>query len=229
MPAICKRANCEGYLYGGFVGKTARSEHDGITREHISNMVLRPPCLYWRQYSQGISPRSNRASWTTERVRSSEFIADSLLQMTVNLGQGANCAIEDVAVLCNLLDDLLKEKGKEKPSGQEVDALLRRFNTVHLPRASEITAMSWFTTRVHARDGFVRTMLGRYVATNLGSLLEGRPFKMIANASSLAFLPLPRTSSPGWEKYRDKKVTGGLPLFLLPLASVLLVMLWRYH
>lgn len=147
--------------------------------------------------------------------------------MTINLGQGANCAIEDVAVLTNMLNDCLKSKIGEKPSGQELEALLHRFNKIHLPRVSLICSMSWLMTRVHARDGLIRKLAGRYGLPYLGAVFEGRPFRMIANAEKLDFLPVPRTSSPGWTMYKTKKTKsrGGRWIVLFS-ASLLLALLW---
>lgn len=152
--------------------------------------------------------------------------------MTINLGQGANCAIEDVAVLSNLLHDLLLENKDIKPKSREIDALLRHFNDMHLSRVSHICDMSWMIARVHARDGLVRKIIGRYVMPYLGARFEGRPFRMIANAEALNFLPLPRSSFPGWEIYRSKD--GGVGpwaivrnVFLL-FAMVMVAWAWRH-
>ncbi|KAK7403403.1 hypothetical protein QQX98_010816 [Neonectria punicea] len=155
-------------------------------------------------------------------------IGDSMHKMTINFGQGANCAIEDVAALTNLMRALLLEKKDTKPASQEIDALLRRFNQMHLRRVSHICDMSWLIARVHARDGLVRKIIGRYVMPYLGGRFEGRPFKMIADASALDFLPLPRSSFPGWEKYKSKENGIGpwgvvRNLFLL---SATLMMAW---
>ncbi|KAK6215655.1 FAD binding domain-containing protein [Colletotrichum tabaci] len=145
-------------------------------------------------------------TWSFGRVL---CIGDSIHKMTVNLGQGANCAIEDVAILTNLLSQCLGSKREAKPSGQELDALLRRFNDIHLSRVSHIYDTSWLIARVHARDGFVRKIIGRYVMPYFGHKFESRPFNMIANAAALEFLPLPRSSFPGWEKYKSKENKSG--------------------
>jgi hypothetical protein len=128
--------------------------------------------------------------------------------MTVNLGQGANCAIEDVAVLSNLLRELLLENKDLKSTCREIDVLLRRFNHMHFSRVSHICDMSWLVARVHARDGFLRKIIGRYVMPYFGRRFESRPFKMIADAAALDFLPLPRSSFPGWKMYKSKE--GGV-------------------
>lgn len=144
--------------------------------------------------------------------------------MTVNLGQGANCAIEDVAVLTNLLNAAMKAKPEKKLSGQEVDDLLCRFNKSHLARVTHICKTSWLTTRVHARDGLLPKILGRYGMPYLGVLFEGRPFNMIANAAALDFLPLPRASSTGWDRYKSKDAS--FRPWLLAVFSCILIYGW---
>ncbi|KAG5788082.1 hypothetical protein H9Q69_012847 [Fusarium xylarioides] len=129
-------------------------------------------------------------------------IGDSMHKMTVNLGQGANCAIEDVAVLSNLLRELLTKD--LKPTSRDIDVLLRRFNDMHFSRVSHIYNMSWLVARVHARDGLLRKMIGRYVMPYFGRRFESRPFNMIADAAALDFLPLPRSSYSGWKMYKSK-------------------------
>ncbi|PNP73499.1 hypothetical protein FNYG_13149 [Fusarium nygamai] len=99
-------------------------------------------------------------------------IGDNMHKMTINLGQGANCAIEDVAVLTNLLRELLLEKKDIKPTSREIDALLRRFNHMHFPRVSHIYDMSWLVARVHARDGLFRKIIGRCGSVGLLAIAE---------------------------------------------------------
>ncbi|KAI9152364.1 FAD binding domain-containing protein [Paramyrothecium foliicola] len=151
-------------------------------------------------------------------------IGDSMHKMTVNLGQGANCAIEDVAVLSNLLRGYLAEKKGAEPTEQELEALLCRFNHNHLPRVSRLYDMSWLIARVHARDGFTRKLIGRYVMPHFGERFESRPFGMIADAAALDFLPLPRAAFPGWNKYKtiEKKPRA---LFWLVISSLVVLIL----
>lgn len=125
-------------------------------------------------------------------------------QMTVNLGQGANCAIEDVAVLSNLLRNMCQLKSGTRPTEQEIDLLLRKFNKEHLSRVTQITNMSKLTVRVHARKGLLHRFVGRYIMPYFGAYFEARPFNMLADAASLDFIRLPKSSYPGWEKYSSK-------------------------
>nr|K2QVI4.2 RecName: Full=FAD-dependent monooxygenase dpmpE; AltName: Full=Diterpenoid pyrone biosynthesis cluster protein E; Flags: Precursor [Macrophomina phaseolina MS6] len=151
-------------------------------------------------------------------------IGDSIHKMTVNLGQGANCAIEDVAVLCNILHHALNEKANSELSDQDVEALLRRFHKEHFPRVSRVYDMSWSVTRVHARDGSMRKFVGRYVAPYFGERLQGRLFNLMADAAKIDFLPLPRASRSGWEEYRSSERNALLWASSLALLIVLIAL-----
>ncbi|KAM0368810.1 hypothetical protein ACHAPY_007146 [Fusarium culmorum] len=154
-------------------------------------------------------------------------IGDSMHKMTINFGQGANCAIEDVAVLSNLIHELLLENKGMKPTFRDIEVLLRRFNRMHLSRVSGIFNMSWLVARVHAQDGLLRKIIGRYVMPYFGGRFDSRPFKMIADAAALDFLPLPRSSFPGWKMYKSKE--GGVVrnVFLLLAATVIVAWVCR--
>ncbi|KAH7028242.1 FAD binding domain-containing protein [Macrophomina phaseolina] len=171
-------------------------------------------------FNASVMEESVFPTWSCGRL---VCIGDSIHKMTINLGQGANCAIEDVAVLSNLLHNALKGNMEQELSDQEIEALLQRFNKTHLPRVSLIQQMSWLVTRIHAREGRVRAWLGRYVTPYLGGRLDGRLFGMIADAAKLDFLPLPRASFSGWEAYRNRRSGVGLWAFTLFSLSLLLV------
>lgn len=143
--------------------------------------------------------------------------------MTINLGQGANCAIEDVAVLSNLLRDFLAKKESTKPTYQELEGLLRHFNRVHLSRVAQIYAMSRTVSRVHAQDGLLRAIIGRYLMPCFAGRFESRPFNMIADAAALDFIPLPRSSFPGWKRYRSKRSAIGFWTMTAPLLLLLIM------
>ncbi|KAG8412675.1 hypothetical protein J3458_013116 [Metarhizium acridum] len=157
------------------------------------------------------------STWSTGRL---VCIGDSIHKMTINLGQGANCAIEDVAVLSNLLRNICEANSGTLPTELEIDLLLRRFKKEHLSRVTQITNMSRLTVRVHARKGLLHRFIGRYVMPYFGEYFEARPFNMLADAAALDFIPLPKSSFPGWEKYSSKSrgnIRLWLLLFILPL------------
>ncbi|RDA95877.1 hypothetical protein CP533_5188 [Ophiocordyceps camponoti-saundersi (nom. inval.)] len=157
-------------------------------------------------------------NWSFGRV---VCIGDSIHKMGINLGQGANCAIEDVAVLTNLLRESLTTK---KPSNKDLENLLRRFQHVRYPRVSRISNVSWTVVRVHARDGLIMKMIGRYLMPYLGERLDGQALRLIEGAAALDFLPLPRDSFPGWKKHEAcNEGRWGFKSGLTVLVSILLL------
>ncbi|KID82770.1 FAD-dependent monooxygenase [Metarhizium guizhouense ARSEF 977] len=168
------------------IGNGMKFEDVWNKREIVNMLSLEESCL---------------STWSTGRL---VCIGDSIHKMTVNLGQGANCAIEDVAVLSNLLRNMCQLKSGTRPTEQEIDLLLRKFNKEHLSRVTQITNMSKLTVRVHARKGLLHRFVGRYVMPYFGEYFEARPFNMLADAAALDFIPLPKSSYPGWEKYSSK-------------------------
>ncbi|RDA88612.1 hypothetical protein CP532_5879 [Ophiocordyceps camponoti-leonardi (nom. inval.)] len=135
----------------------------------------------------------------------------------VCIGDRANCAIEDAAVLTNLLHKSLLTK---KPTIKEVENLLRRFNQIHYQRVARISDASWAVVRIHARDGLIMKFIGRYLMPYMGGkkAQDARAFKLIGDAAALNFLPLPRHSYPGWKKQGARSFRFGLAV----LASMVL-------
>lgn len=149
--------------------------------------------------------------------------------MTVNLGQGANCAMEDVVVLTNLLDEMLKRSSKEKKtfSDSEINDLLARFNQTQLPRASRICETAWSVARTHTRDGFIKKLVGRFALPYLTFLVEGQGFSLIADAASINAFPVPRASFGGWTKYSSNQGIFSKPVVVLS-AALVLVACWKF-
>ncbi|KAK8004901.1 FAD binding monooxygenase [Apiospora arundinis] len=179
-------------------------------------------CIWRKQHVFNMLPlqESLFQTWSHGRV---VCIGDSVHKMTINLGQGANCAIEDVTVFCNMLHRMLAEKREKKPSYSEIDTLLRRFNKEHLPRASAIVETSRLTTRVHAQVGPSQRIMSRWVVPYFGKLLQGKPLGLIANGPVLDFLPLKRTSFPGWERYRARRGSRGAGFWITAFLSLSLL------
>lgn len=130
--------------------------------------------------------------------------ADAQGQMTTNTGQGANTAIEDVALLTNMLHGLLGERRDKKPSYAEVEALLQRFYKQRLPRLRTFEALARSMVRVHDQTTLRQRLMARYVMPYMSRLITSRVFRMLVNGPILDYLPPKRTEHPGWEKYKEK-------------------------
>ncbi|KAJ5332659.1 FAD/NAD(P)-binding domain-containing protein [Penicillium brevicompactum] len=133
------------------------------------------------------------------------LLGDSVHKMTPNIGQGANMAIEDAAALTNLLRDLLAWGGTSLPTDTQIDTLLHQYRAIRHGRVYSIYRSSRFLVRFQARDGLINSLLSRYYAPHAGDLPAEMASKTIADGVMLNFLPPPKRSGAGWEKYRKKE------------------------
>lgn len=125
--------------------------------------------------------------------------------MTPNFGQGANCAIEDAAVLASLLYDLVNVHGGRRQSDQEVNRVLEKYYSQRYSRIKRVCKMSWFVARVHALDGFFNGLFSRYYTPYAGDVPADLASKIIADGATLNFLPLRLPMEDGWTKYASKR------------------------
>ncbi|OGM42673.1 FAD binding monooxygenase [Aspergillus bombycis] len=143
------------------------------------------------------------STWHADRI---VCIGDSIhKQMTPNIGQGANTAIEDAAVLTNLLYDRLSENGYKKLSRSTLEQLLREFQFERFSRVNKIYQDSRFLVRLHARDGIVKSLLARYIVPRMTELPAELASKSIADGPTISFLPMPSRSGPGWVQWSRKE------------------------
>jgi FAD dependent monooxygenase len=124
--------------------------------------------------------------------------------MTPNIGQGANTAIEDSATLASLLHDALRHHGLRTLSRPELDNVLHKFQSLRYGRVKRIYRDSRFLVRFQARDGFLRTIFGRYYVPHAGDLPADMASKAIADGPMIKYISLPERSGPGWVKYSSK-------------------------
>ncbi|PYI28152.1 FAD/NAD(P)-binding domain-containing protein [Aspergillus indologenus CBS 114.80] len=126
------------------------------------------------------------------------LIGDSAHKMTVNIGQGANLAIEDAAVLSTLLKDLLDARD---PAARSIPAMLARFQARRFDRVKEVYDASRFLVRMHACDGWLNTLCGRYYFPYAGDKLADMMSRSVADGPLVGYLPTPACQGPGWEIY----------------------------
>ncbi|KAL5357442.1 hypothetical protein BJX96DRAFT_144476 [Aspergillus floccosus] len=140
-------------------------------------------------------------TWHYDRM---VLLGDSIHKMAPNFGQGANCAIEDAAILASLLHELVNMDGASQPTDQQIDNVLTEYRKQRYDRANRICDMSSVTTRVQARDGLFKKFLGRYYVPHADKPSVYVMSKFFADAPALGFLPLPERSGPGWIMYRTE-------------------------
>ncbi|KAJ5309707.1 uncharacterized protein N7443_002168 [Penicillium atrosanguineum] len=150
-------------------------------------------------------------------------IGDSMHKMTPNTGEGANCAIEDVAALANMLNARGVTNGRLcKLSTEELSTLFEDYSKTRFDRISSIYNISRLVVRLHIRDTLLLRLLGRYYMPHSGDLPMNVASKMIAGAVALDFLPLPSRSGPGWKIYKTRK---SIPRWVTVVAATSIMLM----
>ncbi|CAI7598820.1 unnamed protein product [Penicillium palitans] len=167
-------------------------------------------------------------TWYHDRL---VLLGDSAHKMTPNIGQGANMAIEDAAALANLLQSSRKGMSTWLPTNGQVQILLHQYRSIRHGRVNSVYKSSRFLVRLHARDGLLKTLFGRYYVPYAGDLPAYIGSKSIADGVLCEFLPLPRRSGGGWERYRTKhshlRWAPQATLYVLVFAILYTYMDWR--
>jgi FAD dependent monooxygenase len=127
-------------------------------------------------------------------------LANGSVQMTADLGAGANIAIEDAVVLCNILHRELEKDRNRHPSKAQITSILAEYQKERFSRAKLFTELSGKVTRAHSYD----TLIGKLLATRIGPMMyETQLLKLAtewAKAPKLDYVPV-RTideNAPGW-------------------------------
>nr|A0A097ZPF7.1 RecName: Full=FAD-dependent monooxygenase andE; AltName: Full=Anditomin synthesis protein E [Aspergillus stellatus]BAP81859.1 AndE [Aspergillus stellatus] len=141
------------------------------------------------------------AKWHFHRIG---LMGDSIHKMTPNIGQGANSAIEDAAVFSSLLVHMMTSEGPGRPSSARIQRLLHDYQACRYERAEMIYHRSRFGARFQSRDDAVKLIVGRYVVPRIRNRLANISSMLIANGEIIQYLPFPKRSGPGWEKFRNK-------------------------
>ncbi|PQE10413.1 hypothetical protein CJF32_00000960 [Rutstroemia sp. NJR-2017a WRK4] len=151
------------------------------------------------------------------------------VEMTPNLGQGANCAIESAAELANSLAKVLKPEAR-KPTAKDIMKALSLYHENRHVRANLIVKAANKFTRVEALATTGDWLASMFIIPRLGDILADRGAKVQVGATKLDCLPMPKralegtmawslNSGIGKEESKKKRAQIALPLLLMGLAS----------
>ncbi|OQD97285.1 hypothetical protein PENVUL_c084G02008 [Penicillium vulpinum] len=165
--------------------------------------------------------------WSYRRI---VCVGDSMHKMAPNTGQGANCAIEDVAALANMLHTcVVTTKRHCKPTTKELSNLLEGYTKTRLDRIEKVYKASRLVVRLQARDTLFLRIMGRYYIPHSGDVPADVASKMIAGAVALDFLPLPSRCGPGWSSFKTKERRSirWIEAAAIPLVLIVSIWLWQ--
>ncbi|KAL5334674.1 hypothetical protein BJX70DRAFT_377411 [Aspergillus crustosus] len=155
-------------------------------------------------------------TWHFDRI---VLLGDSIHKMTPNIGQGANTAVEDAAVLASLIRKLSQLGPKARQATLTMTTMLEEFQSVRYDRVKSTYEKSRFGARLHTRDGLVKTLIGRYIFPYAGRHVLDRSAKSLAGAHSIQFLPPPERLGIAWRE--NSRQTGSSFGSVLVYISIL--------
>ncbi|KAJ5122977.1 hypothetical protein N7448_009074 [Penicillium atrosanguineum] len=132
-------------------------------------------------------------------------IGDSVHKMTPNMGQGANSAIENAAMLANYLAKLTKSSSYES---EDIRRCLQDWQTTVQPRIGEIWHSACDLTRIEAKA----TLKGKifiYLLPYMQTMLLNKQSAVMVTAAKLDCLPPPARSLRGSIPFKDLKQSEG--------------------
>nr|BBD84643.1 putative monooxygenase [Cordana terrestris] len=124
------------------------------------------------------------------------IMGDAVRKMAPSIGQGANMAIEDAAVLANAIWKAGLGSSKFDTSAMElkIEGVLRHYSTSLRTRTRQMCDRSEFLVRLQTHDGLIKRILARYVIPLLGDVPASLSAKSIQAAPLLEFIDIPARS-----------------------------------
>ncbi|KAJ5748643.1 uncharacterized protein N7511_010339, partial [Penicillium nucicola] len=138
-------------------------------------------------------------TWHFNRI---VLLGDSVHKMTPNIGQGANTAIEDAAVLASLIHRLVHVDGIPSISQAHIESMLREYRRLRYEPAKSTYERSRFGARFHTRDDWVKAFAGRYVFPFIGGFVERGTAKVLSRGKwSISFHSPNDPGRAGFKKF----------------------------
>lgn len=128
----------------------------------------------------------------------------TLSQMTPNMGQGANCTMENCAMLANYLAKLTKSPACKS---EDIRRCLQDWQTTTQPRIAEIWHSACNLTRLEAKATFQHKIMV-YLFPYLQTMLLNKSSRMITGAAKLDCSPPPARSLQGTIPFKNLMPPG---------------------
>ncbi|KAJ8110524.1 hypothetical protein OPT61_g6655 [Boeremia exigua] len=147
------------------------------------------------------------SQWHAGRI---VLVGDSVHKMTPDLGIGANIAIEDAVVLCNILNRELKDNRNRHLTAKELKSMFAEYQKERWNRAKSFTDLSGKVTRANSYD----SLMGRLFATRISPLMYETQLTQLATAWAKApmldYAPVQTIdeNAPGWLLAKKQEKTG---------------------
>jgi FAD dependent monooxygenase len=146
------------------------------------------------------------------------------MQFAPHIGQGANCAIEDAAQLSNRLRTWLYGCEKDyQPAADDLPEVLARFVEDRLRRLGPVAVAARSAMRLHAREGLISRIRGRYLLPYAGDKPADWASRGIAGGITLDFVEPPARSGPGWIQFSQSGKRTSFPMAVAGLCLVTIV------
>lgn len=165
-------------------------------------------------------------------------LADSLIilttftsQMTPNMGQGANSAIENCAMLANYLAKLTKSPSSNT---EDIRRCLQGWQTTVQPRIGGIWHSAGNFTRLEAK-ATLKDKVTIYLLPYLRNMILNKSSTLVINSAKLDCLPPPARSFQGTLPYKnlrkseDKRDSGNRAMVLGALLVGLVALGWNWR
>jgi hypothetical protein len=137
------------------------------------------------------------------------------------------CSIEDAAELTNFLHKFLQGRA-EKPSMEEMDGVLTKYNERRLQRILPIFREAKQAMEYMTFSGLLNRVIAQYYLPKRGHLFANWASKHVAGGAMLDFVPYPRRARLEWSDFRSEEntvlsisrlITGVVILLLLILLG----------
>ncbi|KID64203.1 FAD-dependent monooxygenase andE [Metarhizium brunneum] len=136
------------------------------------------------------------------------LVGDSAHKMTPNMGSGGNSAIESAAALANSLVQTLDGCKGTRPTRDEIQSALQRYQNARRLRASRTVIASNLVTRLHAVKDYLHHFAAHHILPNAGDLLVDLASENWIGAVKLEYMAVPKRSLAGTMPFNPQQGMG---------------------